>query len=268
MTPPPPFLTRPWNGNRLTLVTLMAILAPLTASIVAHGPAGLAALALALVLAALWHLAFAKLRKRPPEWGGIVTAMIFVTLVPATVPLWQQGVALSFGLVMGDLIFGGRGRGFLSPAAVSLAFLLFSFPVDAAHTTDTASALAALAGGALLGIAGILSWRLVIGFCVAVAACASQWPVPMIWPAWPSATLILGLVFLIGDPVAAACTNAGRWLYGFLAGGLLVLLAYAGGDILSSVVFAVLLAAIFAPLIDQGVIWANIRRRARRLRHV
>ena len=117
-------------------------------------------------------------------------------------------------------------------------------------------------------IAGILSWRLVIGFCVAVAACASQWPVPMIWPAWPCATLILGLVFLIGDPIAAACTNAGRWIYGFLAGGLLVLLAHAGGDILSSVVFAALLTAIFAPLIDQGVIWANVRRRARRLRHV
>jgi len=264
---PPPLLARHWDDNRLTLVTLTASLAPFVATIVTGGPAQLPPLALAVCIALLWHLAFALPRKRLPGWDGIVTAVIFTVMVPAAVPLWQQGLALSFGLVMGNLIFGGRGRGFLSPAAVSLAFLLFSFPVNAGPATGTAAALAALLGGALMLIAGILSWRLVIGFFVAMAACAFKWPVPMIWPEWPSATLIVGLIFLIGDPVAAACTNAGRWFYGLLAGGLFVLLAYAGGDILSSVVFSGLLAAIFAPLIDQGVIWANIRRRARRVRH-
>jgi len=40
-----------------------------------------------------------------------------------------------------------------------------------------------------------------------------------------------------------------------------------GAGTLASVVFAALLASIFAPLIDQIVIWANIRRRARRQSH-
>lgn len=193
--------------------------------------------------------------------------MILAVLVPASVPLWQLGLALSFGLVMGDLVFGGRGRGFLSPAAVGLAFLLFSFSVGAGSAPGTATAVAAMAGGALMLAAGLLSWRVVAGFSAALIAQSLSLPQQEFKPLLPSATLILGLVFLIGDPVAAACTNAGRWAYGLLAGGLVVLLGNAGGGILSSVVFAALLASIFAPLIDQAVIWANVRRRARRQRY-
>lgn len=259
-----PLLPRLWDANRLTVVTAAAIAAPLGAAISERGWAMLVALALALGLAVLWPWAFARVRGRPAGWDGIVTAMIFVLLIPAGVPLWQQGIALSFGLVMGDLVFGGRGRGFLSPAAVGLAFLLFSFPGGGAVASGEATALAALASGALLLGARILSWRVVVGCCAAMVALRLPWPMAGAWPLLPSAPLILGLVFLIGDPVAAACTNAGRWAYGLLAGALVVVLGHAGGAVLPSIVFAALLASIFAPLIDQVVIWANIRRRARR----
>jgi len=261
-------LPRNWDANRLTFVSTAAIAAPLGTAIMERGWAPVVSLALALGVAVLWHLAFARTRGRPTGWDGIVTAMIFAVLVPATAPLWQQGLALSFGLVMGDLVFGGRGRGFLNPATVGLAFLLFSFPGDGTASFGIVTTFATLGGGALLLVAGILSWRVVVGFAVAMIALTFPWTTPGGWPVLPGATLILGLVFLIGDPVAAACTNAGRWAYGLLAGALVYLLWYSGGGILSSMVFAALLASIFAPLIDQVVVWANIRRRARRQHHV
>ncbi|WP_146590158.1 RnfABCDGE type electron transport complex subunit D [Puniceibacterium confluentis] len=259
-----PLLPCFWKDNRLTAVWAVAALAPVVAAVAERSFALLVPLVLVLGLAGLWQVAFARLRNRVMGWDGIVTAMIFVLLVPVTAPLWQLGLSLSFGLVMGDLVFGGRGRGFLSPATVGLAFLLFSFPEGGAAEPGMATTLAAVGSGAVLLAASVLSWRVVAGFFIAMAALAVPWAMPDEWPALPGATLILGLVFLIGDPVAAACTNAGRWAYGLLAGALVLLFGHEGGGILSSMVFAALLASIFAPLIDQVVIWANIRRRARR----
>ncbi len=200
-------------------------------------------------------------------WDGIVTALVFALLVPVAVPLWQQGLALSFGLVMGDLVFGGRGRGFLSPAAVGLAFLLFSFPQAEAAGLGTAVTIAAIGSGVLLLGVGLLSWRVVVGFAAGLIGLAVFWSNPGGWATLSSAILVLGLVFLVGDPVAAASTNLGRWAYGILTGALVILFGNEGGSMLSSVVFATLLASIFAPLIDQAVVWANIRRRVRRQHH-
>jgi Na+-transporting NADH:ubiquinone oxidoreductase subunit B len=223
-------------------------------------------LGLAMGLAIFWHFVFARLRGLPMGWDGIAAALIFVLLSPGMAPLWQHGLALSFGIVMGDLIFGERGRGFVNPVVVSLAFLLFSFPGTTIETPSPSMAIAAAFSGALLVAVGLLSWRVVVGFVGVIAALGMLWPVPEGWAALRSASLVLGLVFLIGDPVAAACTNVGRWIYGGLAGALIVLLDHSGdgADMLAPVVFAALLASIFAPLIDQIVIWANIQRRARR----
>jgi len=252
-----------WDANRLMLISVAAVFAPVSVAVSDRGSALLMPLAVAAAIAVFWHFVFSRIRTRPMAYDGIVAALVFVVLVPS-VPLWQQVLALSFGLVMGDLVFGGRGRGFLSPFAVSLAFLLFSFPQTGTATFGIGATIAAMTSGAMLLVVGILSWRIVVGFAVGMIALAMMWSMPEGWTVFPEATLILGLVFLVGDPVAAACTNAGRWAYGLLTGALVVLLGHEGGGVLASVVFAALLASIFAPLIDQGVVWANVRRRARR----
>lgn len=254
-----------WDSNRIMAATWVALLPPVFMAAVERGQNIVAPLVLALGLAVLWPLLFAHMRRRAMDWNGITTALIFVVLLAGPVPLWQQGLALSFGLVMGDLIFGGRGRGFLSPAVVGLAFLLFSFPGTASGAQGQSIVIAAGVGGAILVMAGLLSWRIVLGFTVAIGALAAFSSPEKAWETLQSANLVLGLVFLVGDPVAAACTNAGRWAYGGLAGALLVLLGeIAGVGALATIVFAALLASIFAPLIDQIVIAANVRRRARR----
>ena len=80
-------------------------------------------------------------------------------------------------------------------------------------------------------------------------------------------TVAFGVVFLIGDPVAGASTNPGRWAFGILAGLLIVLFDTANGPAIApaAVVFASLLASVFAPLIDHVAVVLIVRRR--RLRH-
>ncbi len=72
-----------------------------------------------------------------------------------------------------------------------------------------------------------------------------------------------GTVFLATDPVTAAMTDRGRWIYGILVGVMIVLIRVANPNHPDGVMFAILLGNIFAPLIDHLVMRANIRRRAR-----
>ena len=48
--------------------------------------------------------------------------------LPATIPLWQVALGISFGVVIGKEIFGGTGKNFLNPALTARAFLYFAYP--------------------------------------------------------------------------------------------------------------------------------------------
>ncbi len=73
-----------------------------------------------------------------------------------------------------------------------------------------------------------------------------------------------GMVFLATDPVSAAMTDPGRWIYGLFVGVMIVLIRVTNSSHPDGVMFAILLGNIFAPLIDYLVVRANIRRRLRR----
>lgn len=258
-----PLLASPWDHNRVTFITVVA-LAPALGVMLYHHPAGLlTALAPALLVALAWVILFAQLRGTRPGWDWVATALSFAVLVPDTVPIWQQVLALSFGVVVGEQVFGGRGRNFLHPTTVALAFLIFSFPGDFQKGDTSALAIAAAMGGLLLVGARLVSWRVMVS--ISLGTVASLFVAGTIgeWNQVLTGAVVFGAVFLIGDPVAAACTNAGRWAYGLLAGMLVVVFGQAGGDpgSLRAMIFAALLASIFAPMIDQSVIWLNVRRR-------
>ena len=95
-----------------------------------------------------------------------------------------------------------------------------------------------------------------------MAKCATKFATALLAPG----LILFGILFLVGDAVCAAATRAGRWMYGVLAGALLVLLSPTPGQGISvdSVVFAALLASVFAPLIDQAAIAFNIWRQRHR----
>ena len=258
-----------WDAHRVSATTFAALLQPAITTVILRGPEMLAPVAIGLGLGLLWSFVFSVLRKSTFQWHSLISALIFVLLLPVATPVWQLVISLSFGLVFGDLIFGGRGRGFLNAAVVGLAFLLFSFPETEPESVAPQVAIAAGLASVLLLAYGVLSWRIVAAFGLCIAVLVPFLPASADLQNLQSATVILGLVFLIGDPVAGASTHLGRWLYGALAAALVILLGQAGTGIgsLSSVVFAALLASIFAPLLDQIAVYANVRRRAKRQRY-
>lgn len=250
-----------WSADRISIAFIVAVLPPLAGVLFDQGTAVVPALAAALVVTFSWQMLFAWWRGSLIGWDGVVTAISFVVMLPAAVPLWQIVLGLTFGVVVGEQIFGGRGRAFLSPSAAGLAFLFFSFPASAAGAPSGLIGLATLPGGILLVLLGLVSWRTIAaaftGF--AVAALFARVADPLTVLALGSFTF--GLVFLGCDPVSAAATNIGRLICGFLIGTLTVIF---GAVEAPAVVFAVLLGAIFAPLIDHTVVWLYSRRRRRR----
>ncbi|HEX5629938.1 MAG TPA: NADH:ubiquinone reductase (Na(+)-transporting) subunit B, partial [Usitatibacteraceae bacterium] len=77
-----------------------------------------------------WEVLFAIVRKHEVNAGFFVTGMLFPLILPATTPLWQVALAISFGVVVGKEVFGGTGMNFLNPALVARAFLFFAYPAE------------------------------------------------------------------------------------------------------------------------------------------
>lgn len=134
------------------------------------------------------------------------------------------------------------------------------------------SALAALIGAAILIGAGLASWRVVAGIVLGAIVAAAMFGLgetaPVANLAWTwhlvLGSFAFGAVFLATDPVAAASTNTGRWVYGLMIGVMAMVIRIASPAHAEGMVFAILLGNIFAPTIDYAVMRANIRRRARR----
>ena len=73
-----------------------------------------------------------------------------------------------------------------------------------------------------------------------------------------------GMVFMATDPVSAAMTDKGRWIFGALIGFMTVLIRVVNPAFPEGIMLAILFANIFAPLIDYFVMRSNIKRRALR----
>ena len=76
---------------------------------------------------------------------------------------------------------------------------------------------------------------------------------------------MFGAVFMATDPVSAAQTNTGKWVYGFLGGFFSIMIRVFNPAYPEGVMMAILFMNVMAPTIDHYVIEANIRRREKRL---
>jgi Na+-transporting NADH:ubiquinone oxidoreductase subunit B len=136
------------------------------------------------------------------------------------------------------------------------------------------SALACLVGAAMLLVTGIASWRIMAGVAVGTIAMATLFnvlgsganpyhAVPFWWHmvagGWMFAT-----VFMATDPVTAPYSDAGRWVFAIAIGALVVLTRVVNPAYPESMMLVILFMNVLAPLIDHGVVRANLRRRARR----
>jgi Na+-transporting NADH:ubiquinone oxidoreductase subunit B len=73
-----------------------------------------------------------------------------------------------------------------------------------------------------------------------------------------------GMVYMATDPVSAAMTNKGRWMFGVLIGFMVVLIRVVNPAFPEGMMLAILFANLVAPLIDYGVVQANVKRRLAR----
>lgn len=81
-----------------------------------------------LVVGGIWEVIFATVRGHEVNEGFLVTSMLYALIVPASIPLWQVALGISFGVVIGKEVFGGTGKNFLNPALTGRAFLYFAYP--------------------------------------------------------------------------------------------------------------------------------------------
>ena len=137
------------------------------------------------------------------------------------------------------------------------------------------SALACLFGAALLIAVGVGSWRIMVG-CVLgtlgmsgllwLSRAGSENALVHLEPHWHLVIggFAFGAVFMATDPVSAAMTDIGRWIYGVLIGVMTVLVRVINPAFPEGIMLAILFGNVMAPLIDYYVIQANIKRRMAR----
>ncbi|MFD1382520.1 NADH:ubiquinone reductase (Na(+)-transporting) subunit B [Rhodanobacter aciditrophus] len=82
------------------------------------------------VVGGFWEVLFAAVRKHEVNEGFFVTSILFALSLPATIPLWQVALGVTFGVVLGKEVFGGTGKNFLNPALAGRAFLFFAYPAS------------------------------------------------------------------------------------------------------------------------------------------
>ena len=134
------------------------------------------------------------------------------------------------------------------------------------------STVAILIGAVILWYTGIGSWKimfsvfaggLVMGLILNLFAANPFMEIPA-WQHLIMGGFAFGAVFMATDPVTAAQTEKGKWIYGFLIGLLAILIRVLNPAYPEGVMLAILLMNVFSPLIDHYVVGANIKRRLRR----
>ncbi|AOR27671.1 Na(+)-translocating NADH-quinone reductase subunit B [Formosa sp. Hel1_33_131] len=79
-------------------------------------------------------------------------------------------------------------------------------------------------------------------------------------------SILFGAVFMATDPVTAAQTNKGKWIYGFLIGFISIMIRVFNPAYPEGVFLAILLMNVFAPTIDHYVVQGNVKKRMKRLK--
>jgi len=169
--------------------------------------------------------------------------------------------------ISGETILGSLASG----AEVNYSmFEMFSgaIPGSIAET----STLWVLVGAAILIFTGVGSWRIMLGSVLGAAGMGflfNLWGANALMDfSWLNHLIVggfaFGVVFMATDPVSAAQTLKGKWIYGILVGVLCILIRVFNPAYPEGVMLAILLMNVFAPTIDHYVIEANINRRKKR----
>lgn len=127
-------------------------------------------------------------------------------------------------------------------------------------------------GALILLITGIASWRIMVSMifgAVIMSMLLNAWEAtPFMTVPWYyqfyMGSFFFAMAFMATDPVTAASTNRGKWIYGFFIGFLGIIIRVLNPAYPEGWMLAILLMNTFAPLIDHYVIQGNISKRLKR----
>ena len=133
------------------------------------------------------------------------------------------------------------------------------------------SFIAIALGAAMLLWTGVASWRIILSVFVGGGITAALFHSCGASPLTAFQQIVLGgfafgAVFMATDPVTAARTETGKWIYGFLIGVVAVVVRVMHPGYPEGMMLAILLMNACAPLIDWCVVERNISRRTKRLK--
>ncbi|SHE99012.1 Na+-transporting NADH:ubiquinone oxidoreductase subunit B [Mariniphaga anaerophila] len=205
-------------------------------------------------------------------WNPALLARAFLFFA---YPAQMSGNAVWVALGKGDVpIDGFTGATPMADAAAgnitfSAADAFFGFIPGSIGETST---LAILIGAVILLVTGIGNWKImlstvaggvVMGILLNIFAVNAYMELPF-WQHLFLGGFAFGTVFMATDPVSAAQTEKGKWIYGFLIGILAILIRVVNPAYPEGMMLAILLMNTFAPLIDHYVVQGHIKRRLKR----
>tara|TARA_Y100000816_G_C26090404_1_gene576149 strand:- start:604 stop:1761 length:1158 start_codon:yes stop_codon:yes gene_type:complete len=134
------------------------------------------------------------------------------------------------------------------------------------------STLWILVGALILILTGVGSWRIMIGGVIGASIMGilfNLWGAnPLMSFNWINHLIVggfaFGIVFMATDPVSAAQTEKGKWIYGVLVGIFCIMIRVFNPAYPEGVMLAILLMNVFAPTIDHYVYNSNIKKRKKR----
>ena len=136
-------------------------------------------------------------------------------------------------------------------------------------STGETSVIAILIGAFILVWTGVASWTIMVsslagGLLVGWLGQISGATVVPCYYQLVMGGFLFGSVFMATDPVTAAQTETGKWIYGFLVGALAVVVRLWNPGYMEGMMLAILLMNTMAPLIDHCVVSAHTSRRAKK----
>ena len=185
--------------------------------------------------------------------------------------VWVTDSGLVDG-VSGETLLGTLAGGNVPSNISAMDMFMGYIPGSVGET----SVLMILIGAALLLFTGVASWRVMVSAVIGGAVMGLVFNLfavnkLMEFPWWEHLLVggfAFGVVFMATDPVSAAQTNKGKWIYGFLIGFLAIMIRIFNGAYPEGMMMAILLMNVFAPTIDHYVISGNIKSRKKRLQTV
>jgi len=190
--------------------------------------------------------------------------------------VWKQGIdGFSGATALGQAKLEGL-TGLQHMTATGLQPLTWwdAFIGFEAGSVGEVSTAAILLGAVVLLVTRVASWRIMAGVMIGMASMSfvfnqiGSTTNPMFAMPWHWHLVLggfaFGMVFMATDPVSAAMTNTGRFIFGLLIGVMVVLIRVVNPAYPEGMMLAILFANLCAPLIDYFVMQANIKRRALR----